>query len=127
MLPNFFCPAASAPRTDRALSGILQGRPTLTARMPSLFKERLFVHLSRFCEVRYSIVRHVGFLIGNGILLVIQIAAQTIDQVVALLRRPMPNEAAFAMPCIGCWTRSRRPRCRQRRRNARPMYSTYCP
>jgi hypothetical protein len=26
--------------------------------MPSLFKERLFVYLSRFCEVRYCIVRH---------------------------------------------------------------------
>jgi hypothetical protein len=34
--------------------------------LPSLFKERLFVHLSRFCEIRYCIVRHVGFLIGQG-------------------------------------------------------------
>ena len=34
--------------------------------IPSLFKERLFVYLSRFCEVRYCIVRHCGFLLGFG-------------------------------------------------------------
>ena len=31
-----------------------------------LFKERLFVYLSRFCEFRYCITRHSGFLIGRG-------------------------------------------------------------
>ena len=34
--------------------------------LPSLFKERLFVYLSRFCDVRYCIARHVGFLLGLG-------------------------------------------------------------
>ena len=34
--------------------------------IPSLFKERLFVFLSRFCQVRYCIVRHCGFLVGYG-------------------------------------------------------------
>ena len=34
--------------------------------LPSLFKERLFVYLSRFCEVRYCILRHLGFLVGLG-------------------------------------------------------------
>lgn len=34
--------------------------------IPSLFKERLFVFLSRFCQVRYCIVRHCGFLAGYG-------------------------------------------------------------
>ena len=29
--------------------------------IPTLFKERLFVYLSRFCEVRYCITRHTGF------------------------------------------------------------------
>jgi hypothetical protein len=38
----------------------------LDSPLPSRFKERLFVHLSRFCEIRYCIVRHVGFLIGQG-------------------------------------------------------------
>jgi hypothetical protein len=34
--------------------------------IPTLFKERLFVYLSRFCEVRYCITRHCGFLLGLG-------------------------------------------------------------
>ena len=34
--------------------------------MPSVFKERLFVWLSRFCPTRYCIVRHVGFLLAEG-------------------------------------------------------------
>jgi signal transduction histidine kinase len=96
VLPNFFCTAASAPGLidrlwDFAKSAYLDNP------LPSLFKERLFVHLSRFCEVRYCIVRHVGFLVGNG-----NPAGdpdcppQTIDQVVALLRRQVPDETTFA-------------------------------
>ena len=34
--------------------------------LPSLLKERLFVYLSLFCEVRYCIARHLGFLVGLG-------------------------------------------------------------
>jgi hypothetical protein len=34
--------------------------------IPALFKERLFVVLSRLCPIRYCIVRHVGFLLGRG-------------------------------------------------------------
>ena len=35
--------------------------------LPSLSSgERLFVYLSRFCDVRYCIARHVGFLVGLG-------------------------------------------------------------
>jgi signal transduction histidine kinase len=96
VLPNFFCTAASAPGLIERLWDFARSA-YFDSPMPSLFKERLFVHLSRFCEVRYCIVRHVGFLIGNG-----HPAGdpdcppQTIDQVVALLRRPMPDEAAFA-------------------------------
>jgi hypothetical protein len=96
VLPNFFCTAASAPGLidrlwDFAISAYIDSP------LPSLFKERLFVHLSRFCEVRYCIIRHVGFLIGHG-----HPAGdpdcppQTISQVVALLRRPVPTETAFA-------------------------------
>ena len=36
--------------------------------LPSVFKERLFVHLSRFCAVRYCIARHTGFLIDSNAL-----------------------------------------------------------
>src|SRR6185295_13590496 len=64
----------------------------LDSPLPPLFKDRLFVHLSRFCEVRYCIVRHVGFLIGKG-----RPAGDadalphTVDQVIALLSRPLPD------------------------------------
>jgi signal transduction histidine kinase len=88
VLPNFFCSASSAPGLMEkmwsfAKSGYLDNP------LPALFKERLFVHLSRFCETRYCIVRHVGFLIGEGkpagdpyVL------PQSIEQVLRLLKRP---------------------------------------
>ena len=65
VLPNFFCTAASAPGLIEKLWGFAKSG-YLDNPLPSLFKERLFVHLSRFCEIRYCIVRHVGFLIGEG-------------------------------------------------------------
>lgn len=96
VLPNFFCTATAAPGLIDRLWDFARSA-YIDSPLPSLFKERLFVHLSRFCEVRYCIVRHVGFLIGHG-----HPAGdpdcppQTIDQVVALLRRPVPEETAFA-------------------------------
>lgn len=59
VLPNFFGSAL-------ATSALVEELWTFArsayhdSPLPSLFKERLFVHLSRFCEVRYCIVRHVG-------------------------------------------------------------------
>ena len=64
VLPNFFCTGASAPGLIDRLWDFARSA-YLDSPLPSLFKERLFVHLSRFCEVRYCIVRHVGFLIGT--------------------------------------------------------------
>ena len=59
--------------------------------MPSLFKERLFVFLSRFCQVRYCIVRHCGFLVGYGHSSGdVTAAPQTIEQAVKLLTLPPP-------------------------------------
>ena len=95
VLPNFFRTAASAPGLIDRLWDFARSA-YFDSPLTSLFKERLFVHLSRFCEVRYCIVRHVGFLIGHG-----NPAGdpdcppQTIEQVVALLRRPVPGETAF--------------------------------
>jgi len=52
----------------------------------------LFVHLSRFCVARYCIVRHVGFLVGQGRPSGDASAApETVDEVLALLRRPVPT------------------------------------
>src|ERR1700733_4142325 len=96
VLPNFFCTAASAPGLIDRLWDFAKSA-YFDSPLPSLFKERLFVHLSRFCEVRYCIVRHVGFLIGNGHPAGdADCLPQTIEQVVALLRRPVPSETAFA-------------------------------
>jgi signal transduction histidine kinase len=95
VLPNFFRTAGSAPGLIERLWDFARSAYIDTP-LPSLFKERLFVHLSRFCEVRYCIVRHVGFLIGHG-----NPAGdpdclpQTIEQIVALLRRPVPDETTF--------------------------------
>ena len=96
VLPNFFCTGASSPGVIDRLWDYARSA-YLDSPLPSLFKERLFVHLSRFCEVRYCIVRHVGFLIGHGYPAGDpDCPPQTIDQIVALLSRPVPDEAAFA-------------------------------
>ena len=57
LIPNFFMSAPDAPEIveelwDFAKSAYLENP------IPSLFKERLFVFLLRFCQVRYCIVRH---------------------------------------------------------------------
>jgi hypothetical protein len=65
LLPNFFRTASSAPGLIEEMWGFAKSG-YLDNPLPSVFKERLFVHLSRFCEIRYCIVRHVGFLIGEG-------------------------------------------------------------
>src|ERR1700741_3229858 len=65
VLQNFFRLAPETPEITEKLWGFAQAA-YLDNPMPSVFKERLFVHLSRFCAVRYCIARHVGFLIGLG-------------------------------------------------------------
>jgi signal transduction histidine kinase len=91
VLPNFFCTAESAPGLIEKMWGFAKSG-YLDNPLPSLFKERLFVHLSRFCETRYCIVRHVGFLIGEG-----RPAGDagalphTVEQVLALLKAPIPD------------------------------------
>jgi hypothetical protein len=58
--------------------------------LPSLFKERLFVYLSRFCEVRYCILRHLGFLVGLGHASGDpETQPQSVEEVVRLLRTPL--------------------------------------
>ncbi len=89
MLPNFFCSAEAAPGLIEHLWDFTNSA-YLDNPLPSLFKERLFVHFSRFCVVRYCIVRHVGFLIGQGRPAGDASAEpETVDEVMALLRRPV--------------------------------------
>ena len=96
VLPNFFCSADAAPGLVEELWKFAKSA-YLDSPLPALFKERLFVHLSRFCEVRYCIVRHVGFLIGQGRPAGDADAEpETIEDVVELLRRPLPEGPALA-------------------------------
>jgi len=100
LVPNFFQSSPDAPHVVRELWTYAKSA-YLDTPIPTLFKERLFVYLSRFCEVRYCITRHCGFLLGLGRAAGDPSAqAMTIDQVVRLLRRPLPTaertEAALA-------------------------------
>jgi PAS domain S-box-containing protein len=91
VFPNFFRLAPETPEITEKLWGFAEAA-YLDNPLPSVFKERLFVHLSRFCAVRYCIGRHVGFLVGLG-----RPAGdpagrtQSIADVVKLLRRPFPR------------------------------------
>jgi hypothetical protein len=92
LLPNFFRSAQAAPELIQQLWGFARAG-YLDNPMPSVFKERLFVWLSRFCPMRYCIVRHVGFLLGHGHGNAAGDASalpQTIGEIVGLLRRPSP-------------------------------------
>ena len=91
LLPNFFCTAASAPGLIEELWGFAKSA-YLDSPLPSLFKERLFVQLSRFCDIRYCIVRHVGFLVGQGRPAGdASVHPASITQAIALLSRPVPD------------------------------------
>jgi PAS domain S-box-containing protein len=90
VLPNFFRLAPETPEITEKLWGFAQAA-YLDNPLPSLFKERLFVHLSRFCAVRYCIARHTGFLIGLGRPAGEKRACpQSVIEVVKLLQRPFP-------------------------------------
>src|SRR4249920_4109645 len=65
LVPNFFSSAPDAPEIVERLWAFAKAG-YLDNPIPSLFKERLFVYLSRFCEVRYCIARHCAFLVGYG-------------------------------------------------------------
>src|SRR5580704_7887339 len=95
VLPNFFCSATTAPALIERLWDFAQSA-YLDSPLPSLFKERLFVHLSRFCAVRYCIVRHVGFLLGAGRPAGDPTAPpETVAEVMSLVQRPAPDSVAF--------------------------------
>jgi signal transduction histidine kinase len=90
LVPNFFQSALDAPELVQRLWDLAR-ELYIDKPIPSLFKERLFVYLSRFCEVRYCIVRHCGFLIGRGHSSgdpLVQI--QTVAQAIKLLKTPTP-------------------------------------
>ena len=93
VLPNFFRLTTDNPQITENLWGFAQFA-YLDNPLPSLLKERLFVYLSLFCEVRYCIARHLGFLVGLG-----RPAGdpeclpQSVDEVLPLLRGNLPFES----------------------------------
>lgn len=92
LVPNFFRTAPDAPYVIHEL-WVFAKSAYLDTPIPTLLKERLFVYLSRFCEVRYCITRHCGFLLGLGRAAGDANAqAMTINQVVRLLQRSVPSE-----------------------------------
>jgi PAS domain S-box-containing protein len=98
LVPNFFRSAPDAPFVVRELWQFAKSA-YLDTPIPTLFKERLFVYLSRFCEVRYCVTRHCGFLLGLGRAAGDPGAPKmTIEQVIRLLRRPVARLEAIAEP-----------------------------
>jgi signal transduction histidine kinase len=96
VLPNFFRLAPDAPEITANLWGMAQFA-YLDNPLPSLFKERLFVYLSRFCQARYCIARHVGFLVGLGRPSGDRhCPPETVEQAVRLIGRPLPRGEALA-------------------------------
>ena len=65
LLPQFFSPDTAPPALLEPL-WLFARTAYLDNPLPSVFKERLFVHLSRFSEARYCVARHAGFLAGLG-------------------------------------------------------------
>jgi PAS domain S-box-containing protein len=89
VLPNFFMLSPETPEITEKLWGFAEAA-YLNNPLPSVFKERLFVHLSRFCAARYCIARHAGFLIGLGRPSGDKNArTESVLDVVKLLRRPL--------------------------------------
>src|SRR5688572_3128954 len=96
VLPNFFRLAPDSPEIAANLWGFARFG-YLDNPLPSLFKERLFVYLSRFCEVRYCITRHVAFLVGLGRPSGDRhCPPETVEQAVRLISRPLPRGDALA-------------------------------
>src|SRR5271167_4221657 len=91
VLPNFFRLSPEIPQITVNLWAFAQAA-YLDNPLPSLFKERLFVYLSRFCEVRYCIARHVGFLTGLGYPAGDPTCLpQTVESILPLLRRRLSH------------------------------------
>jgi hypothetical protein len=104
VLPNFFRLALETPEITEKLWGFAQAA-YLDNPLPSIFKERLFVHLSRFCSVRYCIARHAGFLMGLGRPAGDKQAhAQSIVDIVKLLQRPFPYDRELELRLSFCAT-----------------------
>lgn len=91
LVPSFFMMARAEPPIVDAMFGMTEFA-YLDSPLPTLFKERLFTYVSRFCHVPYCMARHCAFLLGCG-----NVAGDpeadgiSIAEAVALLKTPFPN------------------------------------
>jgi PAS domain S-box-containing protein len=102
LLPNFFRLAPESPEITAHLWSFARFA-YLDNPLPSLFKERLFVYLSRFCEVRYCITRHAGFLLGLGRPSGdAHSQIQTVEEIIRLIRLPFPGSKQLESHLAQC-------------------------
>jgi len=99
MVPNLFRSALSAPGAGEQFFTFAKSA-YLDSPLPGLFKERLFVHLSRFSGVRSCVARHVVLLLGTGHAGDATARPHTIAEVTALLRRPLPDAEALGKTLV---------------------------
>ncbi|HEY7895367.1 MAG TPA: HAMP domain-containing sensor histidine kinase [Gemmatimonadaceae bacterium] len=91
LVPSFFMMARDEPPIVDAMFGMVEFT-YFDSPLPTLFKERLFTYVSRFCAVPYCMARHCAFLVGCG-----NVAGHpdvegiSVDEAVALLERPFPD------------------------------------
>ncbi len=91
VVPSFFLIAEETPEI---MESLWQQAKTayLDNPLPSMFKEKLFAYVSRFCSAPYCMARHSAFLMGRG-----RIAGDSScmplrgSEVVELLARPTPS------------------------------------
>jgi PAS domain S-box-containing protein len=102
VFPNFFRLSPETPAIAENLWAFAQAA-YLDNPLPPVFKERLFVLLSRFCAVRYCIARHTGFLMGFGRPAGDKDArTENVADVVKLLRRPLPRGPELQSRLLFC-------------------------
>ena len=96
LVPSFFMMAREQPAVVNALFSMVEFG-YFDSPLPSLFKERLFTYVSRFCRVPYCMARHCGFLLGLGHASGDPGARLVpVGEAVSMLRLPFPDAEARA-------------------------------
>lgn len=91
LVPSFFLLASVEPAIVRAQFEMATFA-YFDCPLPSVFKERLFSYVSRFCAVPYCMARHCGFLVGLGhVAGDADASAIQVAEVVSMLERPLPT------------------------------------
>lgn len=91
MVPSFFMMARVEPPIVAAMFSMAEFA-YFDAPLPTLFKERLFTYVSRFCAVPYCMARHCAFLLGCGnVAGHPEVDGISIEEAMEMLQTPFPN------------------------------------